>query len=236
MKSFSLKALKLRRKKKRLGEGIFSRSLISKQAVTFDELIWNLTCRQAKQKNTSRDDKPFSSAFLSLPAFFFTAFLSYIHGKIIINYLLNSDLSCARHPARYSTFIFSSVSQQPRQIGTTLVGFDLLNCCFLPPSTLVNPQEMVVLMGERNKAFQNLNNIHCREGREGGEGEGKAEILVSMHGGRESRKGHRVGNSSWFRTLNYLSFLWTWTGLLSFGFLAKPCLGSLLSQTLYFIQ
>lgn len=102
----------------------------------------------------------------------------------MINCLLSSDIACARHPARYSTFIFSSVSQQPRQIGTTLVGFDLLNYCFLPPSSPVNPQEMVVLMGERNKAFQNMNNTHCREGRWEGS---RAEILRSMHGGRESR-------------------------------------------------
>lgn len=128
----------------------------------------------------------------------------------MINYLLSSDLSCARHPAMYSTFIFSSVSQQPRQIGTTLVGFDSLNCCFLSPFTPVNPQEMVVFMGERNKAFQNKNNIHCREGRSaGGEGEGRAEILGSMHGGRESREEYRVGNGSCFRIWNCLAFSWT---------------------------
>lgn len=102
----------------------------------------------------------------------------------MINCLLSSDLACARHPARYSTLIFSSVSQQPRQIATILVGFDLLNYCFLPPSSPVNPQEIVVLMGERNKAFLNMNNTHCRKARWEGSG---VEILGSLHGGRESR-------------------------------------------------
>lgn len=112
----------------------------------------------------------------------------------MINYLLSSDLSCARHPAKHSTFIFSSVSQQPRQTGTTLVGFDLLNCCFLAPSTPVNPQEMVVLMGERNKAFQNMNNIHRREGRSpGGEerGQAKQRLLGACMGAGRVGKGTR---------------------------------------------
>lgn len=127
---------------------------------------------------------------LLAPQYLLLCSLSFIHSQEDNDkLLLSSELSGARHPARYSTFIFSSVSQQPRQIATALVGFDLLNCCFLPPRTPVSPQEMVVLMGERNKAFQNWNNMRCGEGRSGGgEWEGKVEILGSMHGGRESRK------------------------------------------------
>lgn len=47
----------------------------------------------------------------------------------------------------------------------------------------MNPQGMVVLMGGRERAFQNVNNIQFREGRSGGGEEKRGQRFLAPYVG-----------------------------------------------------